>query len=61
MKKNIVKIVVRLIFTGIFCYVGCYLLKWDIKTIFGVVAFCSAYNMALPNHNKDRNGGNNNE
>ena len=56
-----VKIIVRLILIGIFCYVGCYLLKWDIKTIFGVIAFCTAFNIKIPNHNNDKNGGNNNE
>ena len=53
------KIIVRLIIIGIYCYAGCYFLKWDVKTIFGVIAFCSAFNMKLPNYNKDRNEGNN--
>jgi hypothetical protein len=56
-----IEIVVRLILLGIYCYAGCYFLRWDTKTIFGVLAFCAAFNMKLPNHNKDRNGGNNNE
>lgn len=59
MKK--IEIIVRLILIGIYCYAGCYFLRWDTKTIFGVLAFCAAFNMKLPNHNKDRNGGNNNE